>query len=37
MTPTSLLPKSAGCNSISFTGLVLAWAGFALQRMEERI
>lgn len=36
MTPTSLLPKSAGCEGIDFNQLVLEWIGFALTRMEER-
>lgn len=32
MTPTSLLPKSAGCRALSFDQLVLQWASFALER-----
>ena len=36
MTPTSLLPKSAGCLGMGFGDLVLAWTNFALQRMEGR-
>ncbi|MEX0326724.1 MAG: D-alanine--D-alanine ligase [Puniceicoccaceae bacterium] len=36
MTPTSLLPKSAGCLGMTFGELVLAWTSFAMQRTEGR-
>ncbi len=35
MTPTSLLPKSAGCYDISFNQLVLQLVGFAFERSGE--
>jgi len=34
MTPTSLLPKSAQCQGLTFGDLVLAWVGLALDRKE---
>ncbi|MEX0330008.1 MAG: D-alanine--D-alanine ligase [Puniceicoccaceae bacterium] len=34
MTPTSLLPKSAGCLGLTFSELVLSWTSFAMRRME---
>jgi D-alanine-D-alanine ligase len=35
MTPTSLLPKSALCEDISFKDLVLRWIGFSLNRITQ--
>jgi D-alanine-D-alanine ligase len=35
MTPTSLLPKSALCEGISFKDLVLRWIGFSLNRITQ--